>query len=73
MASWVFALSKVMGNMSKYLVYVDNFGWRNDKSRRSYESFGNICSKIEFVESCSGKLFISLIRVIIPITKIEDM
>ena len=45
-----------MGDTSKYLVYAVNVGRWKDKSRRSYVSFGDICSKIEFIEACFGKL-----------------
>lgn len=30
MTSWIFSLSKVMGDMFEYLVYVVNVRWRND-------------------------------------------
>ena len=65
MARWVFSLSKVMGDMSKYLVYVVSIKWRNDKSGYSYVSFVDVCFKIYFVEAYSSKLVISLSRVII--------
>ena len=73
MASRVFSLSKAMRDISEYLVYVVNVGWINDKSRRSYVSFGNICSEIEFAKSCSRKLVISLSRVIILRGEVKDM
>ena len=73
MASRVFALSKVMRDMSKYLAYVVNVGWRNDKSRRSYVSFGNICFEIEFIEACLGKLIISPQKILILRSKDENM
>ena len=73
MASWVFPLSKVLGDMYEYLAYVANIGWRNDNSRKSYVSFGNICSEIEFLEAYSSKLVISLSKVIILRSKVEDM
>ena len=72
MASRVFALSKVIRDMFEYLVYAINISWRNDKSRRSYVSFGNKCSEIEFIEVCSGKLVISLSKVIILRGEVED-
>ena len=73
MASWVFTLFEAMGDMSEYLVYVANVKWRNDKFGKSYVSFGNICSEIEFAEASFGKLVISLRRVIILRRKVEDM
>ena len=45
MASWVLSLSKVMGDTFEYLVYVVNVEWRNINSRRSYVSFGDVCSE----------------------------
>ena len=62
-----------MGDTSKYLVYAVNVRRRKDKSRRSYVSFGDVCSEIEFTEACSGKLIISLSRVVILRIKVEDM
>ena len=56
-----------------YLVYVVNVESRNDKPRRSYVSFGDVCSEIEFIVACSGKLVISLSRVNILRIKVEDM
>ena len=47
-----------MGDTFEYLVYVVNIGWRNDKSRRTYVSFGDVCSEIESIEACSNKLFV---------------
>ena len=73
MASKIFALSKVRRDMSKYLVYIVTVGRRNDKSGRSYVSFGNVCSEIEFTEACPGKLGISLTRVIILRSDFEDV
>ena len=73
MTSWVFSLFKVMGDTSKYLVYAVNVGWRNVKSGRSYVSFGEDCSKIEFTKACSGKLVISLSGIYIMWIKVEDM
>ena len=69
----MFALSKVRRDTSKYLVYVVKVGWRNDKYGRSYVSFDNICSEIEFTKACSGKQVISLTKVIILRSKVEDM
>ena len=62
-----------MGYTSKYLAYAINFRSRKDKYRRSYVSFGDIYSEIEFTESCSGKLVISLNRVDILRIEVEDM
>ena len=62
-----------MGDTFEYLEYVLNIRSRKDKSRRSYVSFGDVCSEIEFTEACSGKLFISLSRVDILRIKVEDM
>ena len=65
MTSWVFSLSKVMRDTSKYLIYLVNIEWRNFKFGRSYVSFGEDYSKIELTEAFSGKLVISLSRVAI--------
>ena len=46
---------------------------RKDKSRISYVSFGDVCSKIEFTEACSSKLVKSLSRIIILRIEIEDV
>ena len=54
-----------MGGNFEYLVYAVNIGRRNDKSGRSYVSFGDVCFEIEFTKVCSGKLVISLSRVVI--------
>ena len=62
-----------MGDTSEYLVYVVNVGSRKDKSRRSYVSFGDVCSEIEFTEACSGQLVISLSRVDILRIEVEKM
>ena len=62
-----------MRDTFEYLAYVVNFKSRKDKSRRSYVSFGDVCSKIEFIEACSGKLVISLNRVDILRIKVKDM
>ena len=62
-----------MGDTSEYLAYAINVGSRKDKSRRSYVSFGDVYSKIEFTEACSGKLVISLNRVDILRIEVEDM
>ena len=48
-----------MGDTYEYLVYVLNVRRRNDKSRRSYVSFCDVFSEIEFREACSSKLVIS--------------
>ena len=37
-----------MGDTSKYLAYLVNFKSRNNKSGRSYVSFGDVCFEIEF-------------------------
>ena len=62
-----------MGDTCEYLVYVVNIRRRNDKSRRIYVSFGDVCSKIEFIEACSSKLVVSLSRFDILRIKVEDM
>ena len=62
-----------MGDISKYLVYVVNVGRRKDKSRRSYVSFSDIFSEIEFIEACSGKLVIYPSKKIILTIEVEDM
>ena len=62
-----------MRDTSNYIAYVVNIGRRKDKYRRSYEIFGDICSKIEFIEACFGKLVISLSRVVILRIKVEEM
>ena len=59
--------------MYEYLVYAVNIKRRNEKSRRSYVSFGDVCSEIEFTEACFGKLVISLSRVDILRIKVEDI
>ena len=59
-----------MGDTLEYLVCVVNIKRRKDKSRRSY---GDICSEIEFIEACSGKLVISLSRVDSLRIEVEDM
>ena len=73
MDSWVFLLSKVMGDTSEYLVYEVNVRWRNYKSGKSYVSFGDVCYEINFIEAYSGKLVISLNRVVILRIKVEDV
>lgn len=73
MTSWVFSLSEVIGDTSKYLVYTVNDGWRNVKSRRSYVIFGDVYYEIEFTEACSGKLVLSLSRSVILRIKFEDV
>ena len=62
-----------MRDTSEYLVYAVNVGWRNDKFGRSYVSFGDVFFEIEFTEACSGKLVISLSKIVIPRIKVEDM
>ena len=62
-----------MGDTSKYLVYAVDIGWRNDKSGRSYVSSGDVYSEIEFIEVCSGKLVISLSRIVILRIEVEDV
>ena len=62
-----------MGDTFEYLVYVVNVKIINDKSRSSYVSFGDVCSEIEFTETCSSKLVISLSRVFILRIKVEDV
>ena len=62
-----------MRDTLEYLVYTINIGSRKDKSRRSYVSFGDVYSEIEFIEACSGKLVISLRRIIILIIEVEDV
>ena len=57
----------------EYLVYVVNVRSRKDKSRRSYASFGDVYSKIEFTKACSSKLVISLSKFDIMRIKDEDM
>ena len=62
-----------MGDTFEYLLYVVNVRSGNDKSRRSYVSFGGVCSKIEFIEACSSKYVISLSRVDNLRIEVEDM
>ena len=62
-----------MGDTYEYLVYEVNVGRRNYKFRRSYVSFGDVYSEIEFTEACSGKLVISLSKVYIVRIKFEDI
>ena len=62
-----------MGDTFEYLVDVFNVRRRKDESRRSYVSFGDVCSKIEFTKECSSKLVISLRRFYILRIKVEDM
>ena len=62
-----------MEDTYKYLIYVVNIRRINDKSRRSYVSFGDVCSEIEFTKTCSGKLVISISRVDILRIDIKDM
>ena len=69
MTSWVFSLSEVMGDTSKYLVYEIDVERRNVKS----VSFGDVCSEIEFTKACFGKLVISLSRIVILRIEVEDV
>ena len=62
-----------MGDTYEYLVYVVNITRRNDKFGRIYVSFGDVFSKIEFIEACSGKLVISLNIIDILRIEVEDM
>ena len=62
-----------MGDTSKYLAYAINVESRKDKSRRSYVSFGDIFSEIEFTEACSSKFVISLSRIDILRNVVKDM
>ena len=62
-----------MGDMSNYLIYAVNIERINDKSRRSYVSFGDVYSKIEFTEACFGKLFISLSKIVTPQIEVKDV
>ena len=73
MVKRLFSLSKVMGDTSKYLIYIVNIVWRNVKSRRSYVSFGEHCSEIEFTKAKTSKLDISLSRIFILRIKVEDV
>ena len=54
---------------------VDVFNVRriNDKSKRSYVSFGDVFSEIGFTKSCSSKLIISLSIIFILRIEVEDM
>ena len=54
------------------MVYEVNIRRRNNKSRRSYVSFGDVYSKIGFTKACSGKLVISLSKVDILRIKIKE-
>ena len=62
-----------MRDTFEYLVYAINVRRRNYKHRRSYVSFGDVYSKIEFTEACFGKLVISLSRIDILRNEVEDM
>ena len=73
MTSWVFTLSKVMGDMFEYLVYAINVKRWNDKFGRIYVSFSDVCLEIEFTKACSGKLIISLSRIFILRSEVEDV
>ena len=73
MDSWVFKLSKVMGDAFEYLVYVVNIGRWNDKFGISYVSFGDVYFEIEFTRSCLRKLVIPLSRIVILRIEVEDV
>ena len=62
-----------MGDTSRYLVYEVNIRRRKDKSRRSYVSFGDVYSEIDFKEACSSKLVISISRVDIMRIEVADV
>jgi hypothetical protein len=62
-----------MEDTLEYLLYIVNVESKKDKSRRSYVSFVDIYSEIEFTEACSSKLVISLSRVDILRIKVKDM
>ena len=66
-----FSPYEIMIDTYEYLVYVVNVGRRNDKFGRNYVSFGDVFSKIEFTEACSGKLVISLSRIVILRIEVE--
>ena len=61
-----------MGDTFEYLVYEVKIKIRKDKSIRSYVSFGDVYSEIEFTEACYDKLFISLSKVDILRIEVED-
>ena len=60
MTSWLFSLSEVMGDTSKYLAYVVNVKRINDQSWRSYVSGGD---EIELIEACYDNCYISLSKI----------
>ena len=62
-----------MVDTSEYLVYAINIERRNDKFGRSYINFGDVYSKIEFLEACSSKLFISPSKIVILRIEVEDV
>ena len=62
-----------MGDTLEYIAYVVNVRRRNDKSGRSYVSFGDVCFEIEFTEACLSKLVIYLSRVDILRIEVEDL
>ena len=64
---------KVIRDTSKYLIYVVNLKSRKDKSRRSYVSFSDVCSKKEFTKACFSNFFISLSRVDNLRIEVKDM
>ena len=55
------------------MAYAVNVRRKNDKFGKSYVSFGDVCSEIEFTEACSSKLVISLSRIDILKIKVRDM
>ena len=62
-----------MRDTLEYLAYTLNVISRKDKSRRSYVSFGDVYSEIEFTEACSGKLVISPKKIDILRIEVKDM
>ena len=62
-----------MRDTFEYLVYAINVKNRKAKSRRSYVSFGDIYSEIEFIEACSSKIVISLKKIDILRIEVEDI
>ena len=50
-----------------------NLGAKDIKFGRSYASFGDDCSEIEFTEACSGKLVISLRKFVILRRKVKGV
>ena len=62
-----------MGDNSEYFLFLINVERKKDNSTRSYVTFSDVCSKIEFTQACSGNLVISLSGVVILRIEIEDM